>query len=169
MLVQTIETYCDICRIDARETPTDHDAPILFEIGGKPKRVDTCLEHSNPTWQTINIAMIDDIDPDRATQPAKPASGFTCVVCGHKFNSPMGATRHMGIHNGTENERDNWIRESCGNDTPEQVLRRLSQTTPCPVEGCVELSRGAQGLRMHIRRSHPRVSDKRREEYVAAI
>ncbi len=176
VLVTTILTYCDVCKYDGRlEIPANPDDAILFEIQGRPKRVDVCEQDRNPSWETITACMIDDIDPERkavakvSTQRA-PADMFPCPACGKEY-SGQGVAMHLSrMHKDIAmDERQRLYAETVGIDNVSKgVANKIRATTPCPVNDCPAVVNGPQGVRMHLVSIHPRIGKTQREKYISA-
>jgi hypothetical protein len=81
-----IFTYCDVCTREL-DTQTEATDEIVLKIGrsNKPKRLDVCPVHKDPTWSTIVAYAIDDLDepskPKRVRTP-QPVGNFPCKVPG---------------------------------------------------------------------------------------
>lgn len=180
VLVSRIDTYCDVCRHDGRETLTEELDAILFEIAGKPKRVDVCAEHDNPTWQVIANVAVDDIDPERQTPRAQgrassQSASIVCPIrsCGKTAITIQGLSTHLAKTHKQLTQSERWdvmrpAMESLGNVSP-TMTKRLRANTECPVKGCNKLVAGAQGARMHMSLSHHDIDASAREKLIAAL
>jgi hypothetical protein len=178
VLVTQIFTYCDVCKYDGRqEIPANPEDAILFEIQGRPKRVDVCENDRNPSWETITACMIDDIDPDRKVpvQIQTADRAFTCPICHEpRADTAQGLSTHMSKkHKDIQSiERHRLWTETVG---PENVSAHARQRfrnpaiDPCPVKGCAAVVAGPQGLRMHVKIAHEEVSPAQREKWTRAL
>jgi hypothetical protein len=177
VLITQILTYCDVCRYDGREeVPAEPGDAIMFEIQGKPKRVDVCTSDKNPKWDTITACMVDDIDPDRKA-PVKVQADrpHACPVCDLRVKSPQGLATHMSkAHDDIPaDERQRIYIEAVGGigNVSKSTASKLRNppNDPCPISGCDKLVAGHQGLRMHILSGHPKVSAAQREKYARSL
>lgn len=182
--------YCDIhSRFGEPKVDADEALTIKLSYQGRPKRIDLCAEHKNPTWEEITDCWNndDDISPPRGTTSKVGYLGqsqtMPCVVpgCDARAASPQGVLAHirrkhkdmplgeaqrmLGFPVTDRNVRDPATNRKLSSRAHHQGGPKPNATVlTCP--RCGVTARGVVGLNTHASRGHPELNKLQRAELI---